>query len=440
MLREIAGTRVWVYPQSVKGKFQRIHRWTGAVLLAILFVTPWIRINGHPALLLDLPARRLYAFGGIFTPTDTILLVLVALFLAFSLFFFTSLFGRLWCGYACPQTVFLEELVRPIETWLEGERGVRMHLDKQPWTPAKIRKKVLKWTAFAVLAIVVAMGFMSLFVEAPLLWTGQASGVAYVITGAFAVTMFLDFTWFREQFCNYLCPYARFQGALCDDQSLVVAYDEARGEPARGTGECIDCKKCVTVCPAGIDIRKGFQLECITCARCVDACEGVMAKLGKPTLIDYRTQAGGEIRWIRGRTIAYGFLLTGIAAAFVGILLTRHDISMNVARAPGTLFVVDDDGWVRNTFLVRLTSNQVESAEWELRVEGLPEGATFTAPPVTLASGQSITVPLVVRVPPPSEHGDDDRRDDGRTLPVRVIASSEHDELVFDTTVKTMGT
>lgn len=432
MFGGLAGARSWIYPQSVKGRFQKVHRWTGAVLLAILFVLPWIRINGHPALLVDLPARRLYALGAIFTPTDTLLLVLLGLFLAFSLFFFTSLFGRLWCGYACPQTVFLEELVRPIERWLEGDRGQRMQRDRQPWTAAKVGRKALKWSVFALLAGVVAMGFMSLFVEARELWTGGATLTEYLITGAVGGVMFLDFTWFREQFCNYLCPYARFQGALCDDQSLVVAYDGARGEPRKSAGECIDCKKCVSVCPQGIDIRKGFQLECIACARCVDACEGVMDKLGKPTLIDYRAQAGGQVHWIRGRTVAYTFLLTAIAAAFLGVLLTRHDISMNVARAPGTLFVVDDDGWVRNTFLVRITSNGVDAAAWTLRVDGLPDGATYAAPPVTLESGKSVTVPLVVRVPP--------RAVGARTVPVRVVAHSDGDELSFDTTLKTLGT
>lgn len=431
LLQEIRGVREWVYPQSVSGKFQKVHRWSGYVLLAILFVVPWIRVGGRPALLLDLPARRLYAFGGIFTPTDTVLLVLIGLFLAFSLFFFTSMFGRLWCGYACPQTVFLEELIRPIEKWIEGERGVRMKLDKSPWTAAKVGRKAAKWSLFAVVSGVVAMALMSYFVEARMLWTGGASGVSYALVGVFGAGLFLDFTWFREQFCNYLCPYARFQGALCDDDSLVVAYDTARGEPRKGAGECIDCKKCVTVCPQGIDIRKGFQLECITCARCVDACEGVMEHKGQPSLISYRTAAGAKPRWIRGRTLTYGFLLTGIAAAFVGVLLTRHDADINVTRAPGSLFVEDADGWIRNTFFVRMSSHEDGTEAWTVEVKGLPEGATFTAAPVTLEPGQSATVPLVVRVPP--------HADGARTIPIQVIASSHDDVLTVDTTFKNKG-
>lgn len=465
-----SATREWIYAQSVKGTYQKIHRWVGLVLQAILVMVPWISVGDHPAFQIDLAGRRLYIVGSVFTPRETIFLVLMLLFSAFTLFFFTALFGRLWCGYACPQTVFLEEWVRPIEKWVEGERGVRMARDRKGWTFDRAWRKVVKWTAFAAISAVVAMSFVSWFSGARPLWTGQAGAAAYIVAGVIGAFMFWDFAWFREQFCNFLCPYARFQGALCDEQSLVVAYDERRGEPrARGRarrtttfstttlaphlspaaagplafaplmpaptqpapsklappsapqagGSCIDCKKCVTVCPQGIDIREGFQLECITCGRCIDACTGVMEKLGEESLISYTQLNRGP--FIRPRTVVYATLLAVIATLFVTLLANRHEIEANVGRLPGTLYIVDADGWIRNTYMVRVTNKHFEDEAFSISVEGLPPTAEVEATPFTLHGDEARTVPLIIRMPPGTLQGG--------LLPITVNVQSHDDRL-----------
>jgi cytochrome c oxidase accessory protein FixG len=434
-----AGTRNWVYLQHIDGKFQHIRRWTFLGLHLILFGLPWVRVDGNPALMLDLPDRRLYAFGAIFTATDTILLVLVLLFLAFTLFFFTSLFGRLWCGYACPQTVLLDAWVRPIERWIEGERTTRIRRDGTGVTWDRARRKAAKWALFAAAAVVVSMSFMSFFTPARDLWTGAAGPVSYALVGIFAAGWFLDFTWFREQFCNYLCPYARFQSAMTDDNTLIIAYDAARGEPrggrdAREDGRCIECRKCVTGCPQGIDIRDGFQLECITCARCIDACTDVMGRFGHESLIGYSnlaTLAGRRTRFWRPRTVAYAGALTTIVAAAVAMVMLRVPFEASVSRTPGSLYTVDADGWVRNTYLLRLANNRPGGPlSFTVRVEGI-EHAEVLTPPLELQEAEGRMVAMVVRVPVTAATA--------RTLPLRVHVTSRTGARVLDTTFKTAG-
>jgi cytochrome c oxidase accessory protein FixG len=435
-----AGTRNWVYVQHIDGSFQQIRRWTFLALHVILFGVPWLKIGGNPALLFDLPGRRLYAFGATFTANDTILLLIVLLFLAFSLFFFTSLFGRLWCGYGCPQTVFLDAWVRPIERWIEGERTTRIRRDAGPWTTDRAWRKAAKWMLFAAAALVVSMSFMSFFAPARELWTGRGGPVEYALVAIFTGGWFLDFAWFREQFCNYLCPYARLQSALVDDQTLITAYDELRGEPrggraARTEGRCIECSKCVTVCPAGIDIRNGFQLECIGCARCIDACDDVMSRFGHTSLIGYSNLAtlqGRRTRFWRPRTVGYAALLSALAVGMTTLLATRVPFDASVARAPGSLYTVDDDGFVRNTFLLRISNNLPgEPVAFSVNVDGLA-GAEVTVPPVELASTENRVVALVVRVPGSAASG--------RTLPMNVrIGSARTGDRVLHTTFKTAG-
>ena len=440
---EIAGVRQWIYAARIKGKYQSIHRASGILLHAILFITPWLSLGGHPMLRLDLPGRRLYALGQIFTPSDTIFLVLIGLFLAFALFFFTALYGRLWCGYLCPQTVFLEEWIRRIEEKIEGDRASRMARDRLPYTMDakgfdKVWRKGLKWTGFAAVAGLLSMTVMSYFSGAPALWTGEAGQVSYALTGALGAVLFADFAWFREQFCNYLCPYARFQGALTDEESLVIAYDVRRGEPRRSLfraakakgeplpkeGACVSCDKCVSVCPQGIDIREGFQLECITCGRCIDACSSVMEKFNMEPLVHYTTIAeseGRSPRVLRPRTVAYSALLLGIATAFVALMANRHDFEVAVNRAPGSLYTVDADGGLRNTYLLRVTNNSPEglTGPFQLHITGLPSDAEVITTPLTINPTEQVTVPLIVRVPA------------GEVIP-RALPITVHVEAPFD--------
>lgn len=437
-----AGTREWVEAQSVTGTFTTIRRWTFLALHLILFVTPWVPVGGHPALLVDLPQRQVFAFGQVYTAADTIFLLIILLFLAFALFFFTSLFGRLWCGYACPQTVFLEAWIRPIEQWIEGDRSRRLHRQRGGLTFDRAWRRAVKWLAFAVVAVAVSMGFVSYFGGARELWMGQGGPTEYTIVAVFGAVFFLDFAWFREQFCNYLCPYARFQGALTDDETIQVTYFPARGEPRGGKaaaadGRCIECNKCVVVCPQGIDIRDGFQLECIACSRCIDACHGVMEQLGHPSLVGYSSmaemQGGKPPRFLRPRTLVYAALLLGLVGSGVAMVWGRVPFEVTVNRTPGSLYTMDADGAVRNTYLVKVTSNASSPGlvSYAVRVEGLPD-AEIILPEFTLRPSESHTAPLVIRFPATATLA--------RTMPFRVIVSAPSGEVSVEATFKTGAT
>jgi cytochrome c oxidase accessory protein FixG len=432
-----SGTRDWVYPQSIQGTFMRLRRWTFLALHLILFVAPWITVKGYPLLLIDIPARRVHLVGTIFTASDTIFLLLLLLFLAFSLFFFTAILGRVWCGYACPQTVFLESWIRPIELWIEGDRTQRKRRDLQPLSFDRLWRKLTKWTLFLAVSFLLAMAIVSLFTDARLLWTGRAGPVAYAFVSVLTAAWYLDFTWFREQFCIYLCPYARFQSALTDDETLLVSYDETRGEPrdkSRGPeGGCINCLKCVVVCPQGIDIRDGFQLECIQCARCIDACESVMSRFEQPTLVRYSSIAADEGRrrkTMRPRTAVYGGLLAALTISAFVLAVGRVPFEATLNRAPGSLFQMDADGFVRNTFLLKITNKDPEQVEvrYRMALEGL-EGAELLAQDVSVASAQTRTVPLIVRLPASLAAS--------RTIPFRLRVAAPDSELFVSTTFKT---
>jgi cytochrome c oxidase accessory protein FixG len=433
----MSGTREWVYPQSIQGTFMRLRRWTFLLLHAVLFVAPWITVRGHPMVLVDLPHRRVHLMGAIYTPSDTIFLVLLLLFLAFSLFFFTAIFGRIWCGYACPQTVFLESWIRPLEQWIEGDRTRRRRRDARGLSFDKAWRKVAKWSVFLGVAVLLGMAMTSLFAGARPLWTGNAGPTSYAFVAVFSALWFVDFVWFREQFCIYLCPYARFQSALTDDETLLISYDTERGEPRgpkRGPeGGCIACQKCVVVCPQGIDIRDGFQLECIQCARCVDACESVMSRFDQPTLVRYSSIAadeGRQARPLRPRTLVYGGMLTALTAAAVVLVLGRVPFEASVNRAPGSLYTEDADGFVRNTYLLKITNNEPSELPvvYDIGIDGL-DRAELTSAPVRLAPEQTVTLPLIVRLPMDAANR--------RTVPFTVRVASPTAELLLPTTFKT---
>jgi len=435
-----ANKRKWIYEQKVTGPWQRLRKWTFALLHLILFVTPWLVVNGNPALLIDLPGRRLYLFGAIFTAADTIFLLFLLLFLAFSLFFFTSLFGRLWCGFACPQTVFLDTWIRPFEEWIEGDWVHRRKRDEAGWSFDRLWRKAVKWAGYLAISVIISMSFASYFSGARALWSGQSSPVEYAIVAIFTAIWFLDLAWFREQFCNYLCPYARFQSALTDAETLLVQYEIPRGEPrggadAKEAGRCIECNKCVFVCPQGIDIRDGFQLECIACARCIDACDIVMDKIGHESLITWSSMAesqGRKPRRLRARTVAYGGLLTGIAATVAILLVARAPFDASVQRAPGSLFILDADGFVRNTFLVRVTNKEASTTPvpFHIRVDGLPP-EDVTVQDFTLGTTENATIPMVIRMKA--------KADLPRTIPIQVLVSSPSHDVKLDATFKTEG-
>lgn len=416
-IKEFGSHRKWVHVASVAGRFQHYHRAVAVVLFAFLLIVPWIRINGLPLFLQDMVNRRAFVFGWIFTPRDTLLFLGALLSGGFALFLFTSLFGRLWCGYTCPQSVILEEVIRPIEKFIEGERTARIRLDESPWNAEKIRKKFAKWLAFAIVSAVVAFGATGWFVDIYTLVGGTAPKGAYVMMGAAALVLFFDFAWFREQFCNYLCPYARLQGVLTDQHTMMIGYEFKRGEPRRvkgakpeaPLGACIGCDRCVHVCPAGIDIRDGFQLECIGCARCIDACTDVMAKRNEPTLVKYASYAelhDQPKKKVRFRPVIYttalAFVLTGTAIFVAG----RDPVDITLTQPMVSRVVKDGVDMLQNMYQVTIFNSSSETVSFNLQVRGLDEATVVIASQNwTLPPGQRSVVPVFVSVPSTEVHG-----------------------------------
>lgn len=424
--------REWIYYRTYSGTFHKRHRISGNLLIAGLLLLPWLKVGGHPIVRADLPARRLYLVGQIFTANDGFLIALLALLAAFLLFFVSALFGRLWCGWLCPQTVFLEEWVRRVETFFEGDGPARKRLDAAPWTANKAARKAGKIGTLTALSLLLGMGVMQYFAGAQAIWTGHGGPVDYLLVLIIAGGFLADWLWFREQLCIYLCPYARFQSVLTDDHSLMVSYDPkvtiGKGRKAAQSGQCIDCKKCVNVCPMGIDIRDGFQLECIQCGLCIDACTSVMEPLKRDTLVRYSTQAadeGRKSRLLRPRTAVYGALVTGLAVTLLSNIALHNPIEVTLNRSPGTLYQVDDDGLVRNTYLLRVVNNDAEEEHtFAVGVTG-SDAVRVTVPVFTLAPGEDRTVPLIVRLPP-------EEATNTRALDV-TVRSSENERTVHTT-------
>jgi len=385
------GSRKYIHPSDVRGRFTQLRRLVAAVLLIVYVALPWIPINGYPAVFLDAVGRRFHFFGLTIATQDMWVGSFFITGLAFSLFFVTSLFGRVWCGWTCPYTLFLEHVFRRVERWIDGDAPARRKLDAAPWTGAKIFKRVFKHTVFVLIAAVIAHIFLSYFVSIKGLYqmmSGPPSehflafGIVFVLT----FLLYGSFSWFREQFCVIMCPYGRLQSALTDDHSLVIGYDQKRGEP-RGkvsdpdAGACISCNRCVQVCPTGIDIRNGLQLECIGCAACVDACDDIMVKVGRPTgLIRYDSHVGfhgGKTRFLRPRIILYTVLMLAGVAAFATALTKIEPQRASAVRMSGAPYYLTETT-VRNQFLVRVINKLNKPARFKLTIDGtLPEGVSI---------------------------------------------------------------
>lgn len=407
------GRRVWLYPLRVWGRHVTARTVFGWALFVMLLIGPWIEVGVHPAMRFDIPERRFYLWGLTLFATDANYLLFLFGTFIFSVFFFTALLGRVWCGWACPQTVFLEGIIRPIEQLIEGPPSQRKALDKAPWSIGKIGKKALKLTAFLVVAGAIATTVVAYFIGADGVLEAQADPFSHpVATGFFvAITglLMFDFAWFREQTCVVACPYGRFQSVLMDQDSLTIAYDAGRGEPRgkpgkAGVGDCVDCNKCVAVCPTGIDIRKGVQMECINCMACIDACDSVMDKLGRPRgLVRFTSEkalATGKVRLARPRVVAYGAVLIAIAIGLVTALSLREPVELAITRPPGEPFVVRPDGRLQNMVRLRI-SNKLDTAHtWHVAAADPSEGEVISPVSALRVEGNSVQAFPVLLVRP----------------------------------------
>lgn len=397
------GSRRWLYPRLSPGVWWKA-RWYVAFALILLFVLlPHWRIGGKPAILLDLIHRQFSFFGLTLLPTDTLLLALFMVSVFLTIFLLTALFGRVWCGWACPQTIYMEFVFRPIERFFDGTKGK----GGRPSSQTPIWRRMLKYIAYLIVAMFLAHTFLAYFVGVDELshWVRRSPlehPAAFLVMAVVTGLMLFDFCYFREQLCLVACPYGRLQSVLLDKQSLIVAYDVKRGEP-RGKytkelpmvkeqrGDCIDCGLCVRTCPTGIDIRKGLQMECIHCTQCMDACDEIMDKINKPHgLIRYSCQEAIEglpHKVFRPRLMVYPLLLLIAVTAFIVVLSKRAPVDVTVLRNMGSPFSRAADGRIQNTFIIKLVNRESETKEYgielldsgtipaeqiKLHVEGMP--------------------------------------------------------------------
>ena len=386
------GKRAWIYPKKPSGRFYQYRKYVSYGLLLFLFASPFIRINGNQFLLFNVLERRFNIFGFPFWPQDFHLVVVSMIIGVIFISLFTVAYGRIFCGWICPQTIFMEMVFRRIEYWIDGDRGAQMRLDKAPWNGKKIRKRVLKWTIFFIISFLIANIFLAYLI-------GSEKLIGYVTDGPmahlgtmvplliFTAVFYFVFAWFREQVCIIACPYGRLQGVLLDNKSIVVAYDHQRGEgengrkkfrknedrDALGHGDCIDCFQCVNVCPTGIDIRNGTQLECVNCTACIDECDHIMDSINRPRgLIRYASE--DEITKkakfkFTPRMKGYTAVLTILTGILIGMLFLRNELEANILRLPGQLYERKENNIISNVYtykLVNKTSTDIEEVTFKL--------------------------------------------------------------------------
>ena len=431
------GRRQWLYPRKVHGRFYRGRTWLSWLLLAIMFAGPFVRINGNPLLLFNLVERKFIILGQIFWPQDMIMFAVALLIFVTSILVFTAAYGRLWCGWTCPQTVLMEMVFRKIEYLIEGDSHQQRALDKAPWTAGKAGKKVGKHMIFFGLSFLVGNTLLAYIIGSEQLFQIVSDSPAKHLQGLTAMILFTlvfyaIFARFREQACTFICPYGRLQSTLLDENSIVVAYDYKRGEKrgpwhrdqpieqrqAAGNGDCIACRQCVVVCPTGIDIRDGTQMECVQCTACIDACDDVMERIGRPRgLIRYASLNGierGERLKVTPRLVGYTAILVALAGLLGFLIFTRSDVQTTLLRAQGALFQQMPNGHYSNLYTIRVVNKTSREIPILLKLENIKGelqvmGQDIVVPPQKLAETSALieldpavmkpgTTPLIVGV------------------------------------------
>jgi cytochrome c oxidase accessory protein FixG len=409
-------SREEIYPREVKGRYATL-RWVCVFLTQLFFYgLPWLQWNGRQAVLFDLSARKFYLFGLVLWPQDFIYLAALLIICAYGLFLVTAVAGRVWCGFACPQTVYTEIFLW-IERKFEGARSARIRLDRQPWSVEKLLRKGGKHAAWGVVALWTGFSFVAYF--------NPARGLLHEVAGLtvsawegfwivfYAFATYGNAGWMREQVCKYMCPYARFQSSMFDHDTLIISYDAKRGEPRSPAGklggDCIDCSMCVQVCPTGIDIRNGLQYECISCAACVDACNIVMDKVGKPrgliryatenALVNKLTNKQARKRVFRPRVLIYTGLLGVLVAVMFGTLAMRTPLKLDVIRDRGSMGREVEDDQIENVYRLQIMNTGETAHRYRLRVEGLDGAKVVENDVIAVAGATTLAVPVRVRVP-----------------------------------------
>jgi cytochrome c oxidase accessory protein FixG len=407
------GRRIWLYPETVAGRFLQLRSAVHVIHLLVLLAGPWVDIAGHPAVRVDLPHRRIYFFGLKLFATDGSYLLFLFGFVLFFTFLMTALFGRAWCGWSCPQTVFMESLIRPIERLIEGTPAQRRKRDAAAWKVQTFARKLFKWTTFTVVAGVIATTFLAYFMGRDAVIEAQLNPLSHPVGTTFFVVLTgllaFDFIYFREQTCMVVCPYGRFQSVLLDANSIAVGYDARRGEP-RGkktdpnAGACVDCKRCIQVCPTGIDIRKGVQMECIQCMACIDACDAVMDKLERPRgLIRFASLnalEGKATQVIRTRVVAYALGLVAVSVAFAFTVSGRAPVQVQLSRQVTAPWAVLADGRVQNGTNVRVQNKSDVDRTFDVVAVDPPElELLMPISPLRVPHNQTVHAPLFLILP-----------------------------------------
>lgn len=380
------GKRIWVFPQKPHGRLHNLRVWATVLYLVVFFGLPFVKYEGHPIFLINILQRKFILFGQIFWPQDFFIFALGMIVFIVFVALFTTVFGRVFCGWACPQTIFMEMLFRKVEYWIDGDAGAQKQLKKSPWNTEKIVKRVSKWVIFWLLSFIIANTFLAYIIGVDELEKmivepiGDHMG-SFVTLTVFTTVFFFIYLWMREQVCTVICPYGRMQGVLLDKDSIVVAYDYKRGEKRgkfhkneeRTIGDCIDCNQCVKVCPTGIDIRNGTQLECTNCTACIDACDKMMDAVGLPKgLIRYASEnsiAKKRVWHATWRMKAYSAVMVILLGVLVWLLASRTDVGVTILRTPGQLYQEQPNNQMSNLYNYKMLNKTFKDKVVELKPE-----------------------------------------------------------------------